>query len=64
MMAGGHGGMACMAEKYHGDGDVNGPLCKIGDVDIIDVNEQKACYVGRETKSPKVTQVRGRMMSW
>jgi hypothetical protein len=24
MMAGGHGSMACMAQEYHGDGDVDG----------------------------------------
>jgi hypothetical protein len=37
MMAGGHGGMACMAQDYHGD--VNGPLRKIGNMGVIDVDE-------------------------
>jgi hypothetical protein len=55
MMTKGHGGMACMAQYYHGDGDVNGPLCKIGNAGVIDVDERKACYVGREMKGPKVT---------
>jgi hypothetical protein len=48
MMMRGHDGLTCMAQEYHGDGDVNGPLRKIGNTEIIDVNEQKACYVGRE----------------
>jgi hypothetical protein len=48
MMVRKYGGVACMAEEYHGDGDVNGPLCKIGNSNVINVNEQKACYVGRE----------------
>jgi hypothetical protein len=39
MMAGEHGGMACMAQDYHGDGDVNGPLHKISNACIIDVDE-------------------------
>jgi hypothetical protein len=50
MMGGGHGGMACMAQKYHGDGDVDGPLHKIGNVGITNVDEHKACYMGKETK--------------
>jgi hypothetical protein len=37
MTVGGHGGMACMAQEYHGDGDADGPLCKIGNMDITDV---------------------------
>jgi hypothetical protein len=61
MRMGGHGGMAYMAQEYHGDGDVDGPLCKIGNVGVTHVNEQKACYTRRETKGPKVTRVRGRM---
>ncbi len=28
--------------------NVNGLLRKIGNTDIIDVNERKACYAGRE----------------
>ncbi len=38
-MVRGHGGMACMAQDYHGDRDVNDPLHKIGNVGKIDVNE-------------------------
>jgi hypothetical protein len=34
MTMGGHGGMACMAQEYHGDGDVDGPLRKIGNVGV------------------------------
>jgi hypothetical protein len=52
MMMGGHGDMACMAQEYHGDGDVDGPLCKIGNANIIHVNEKNACYLGRETEGP------------
>jgi hypothetical protein len=59
-----HGGMACMVQEYHGDGDVNGSLCKIGKVGVIDVNEWTACYVGREIEGPKVMRARGRMTSW
>jgi hypothetical protein len=59
----GHGGMACMAQKYHGHGDVNGPLCQIGNMNITYVNERKVCCVGREMEGPKVTRVKGRMMS-
>jgi hypothetical protein len=62
MMVGGHGGMACMAQKYHGDGDVNDPLCKIGNANITHVNEQKTCYARREMEGMKVKRVRGRMM--
>jgi hypothetical protein len=64
MMARKHGGIACMAQEYHGDGDVNGPLCEIGNVNVIDVNERKACYAGRETEDLEVMKVKGRMMSW
>jgi hypothetical protein len=60
----GHGGMACLAQEYHGDGDVNGSLCKIGNMRITNVNEWKACYMGKETKGSEVTGVRGRMTSW
>ncbi len=62
MTAEGHGSMACMAQEYHGDGDVDGPLCKIGNAGITHVNEWKACYKGRETEGPKVMRARGRMM--
>ncbi len=58
MMARKHGGVACMAQEYHGDGDVDGPLHKIGNSNV------KACYVGREMEDLEVTRVRGRMMSW
>jgi hypothetical protein len=37
MMIGGHGGMACMAcmaQEYQGDGDVNGMFRKINNVNI------------------------------
>jgi hypothetical protein len=51
-----------MAQEYHGDGDVDGPLCKIGNAGITHVNEWKACYKGRETEGPKVMRARGRMM--
>jgi hypothetical protein len=34
MMVGRYGGMACMAQEYHGDGDVDGPLRKIGNASI------------------------------
>jgi hypothetical protein len=62
MMVGGHGGMACMTQYYHGDGDVNGPLCKIGNTGITHVNERKACCAGREVEGLKVTRVRRRMI--
>jgi len=26
--------MACMAQEYHGDGDVDGPLHKIGNTNV------------------------------
>jgi hypothetical protein len=64
MMAKRHGGVACMAQKYHGDEDVNGPLHKIGNASITNVNEKKACYAGKEMEDLEVTRVRGRMMSW
>jgi len=57
----GHGGMACMAQKYHGDGDVDGPLHKIGIVGVTHVNEHKACYTRREIKVLEITRARGRM---
>jgi len=34
MMVRRHGGMECMAQEYHGDGDVNGPLHKIDNVSV------------------------------
>jgi len=34
----GHG-MVCMAQKYHGDGDVDGLLCKINNASITYVDE-------------------------
>jgi hypothetical protein len=34
MMARGYGDMACMAQEYHGDGDVDGPLCKRDNVSV------------------------------
>jgi hypothetical protein len=61
MMTGGHGGMACMAQEYHGDGDVDGLLCKISNVGVTDVNEWMACYAGREMEGPEDTRARGRM---
>ncbi len=61
MMEGGHGSMACMAQEYHGDGDVDGPLHKIGNAGIIHVNEQKACYKGKETEGLEVMKARGMM---
>jgi hypothetical protein len=60
----GHGGMACMAQEYHGGGDVNGLLHKIGNVGVIDVNERTACYARREIEGLEVTRARGRMVSW
>jgi hypothetical protein len=36
----------------HGDGDVDGMLHKVGSVGIINVNEQKACHMGKETEGP------------
>ncbi len=60
MMAGGHGGMTCMAQEYHGD--VDGPLRKIGNVGLTHVDERKACYVRREMEGSEVTRARGRMM--
>jgi hypothetical protein len=62
MTMGGHGGMACMAQEYHGDGDVNGPLGKIGNVGVTHVNELKTCYTRKETKGPEVMRTRGKMM--
>jgi len=61
MTMGGHGGMACMAQEYHGDGDVNGLLGKIGNMGIMHVDEPKACYTWRETKGPEVMKTKGRM---
>ncbi len=55
MMTGGHGGMACMAQDYHGDGDVDGPLRKIGDMYVFNVDEGKACYVGERKDDIMVT---------
>jgi hypothetical protein len=57
----GHGGMACMAQEYHGDGDVDGPLRKIGIVGVIHVNEHKACSTWREIKGLEITRARERM---
>jgi hypothetical protein len=31
--------MACMTQEYHGDGDVDGALHKIGNMGITNVNE-------------------------
>jgi hypothetical protein len=53
--------MACMAQEHHGDGDVDGLLCKIGNVGITHVDERKACYARREMEGLKVTSARGRM---
>jgi hypothetical protein len=39
MMEGGHGSMACMAQDYHGDGDVDGPLHKIDNACVTHVDE-------------------------
>jgi hypothetical protein len=64
MMARRHGGMTCMAQEYHGDGDVDGSLRKISNASVIDVNEQKAYYARRETKDLEIMRARGRMMSW
>jgi hypothetical protein len=64
MMVGGHGGMACMAQDYHGNGDVNGPLRKISNASVINVNEHKAYYARREMEGSEVTKAKGRMMSW
>jgi hypothetical protein len=64
MMARRHGGMACMGQEYHGDGDVDGPLRKISNICVTDVNERKVCYIGKETEDLVVTRVKGRMMSW
>jgi hypothetical protein len=64
MTTGGHGGMACMAQEHHGDGDVDGLLHKISNVGVTDVNDGPACYAGREMEGPEVTRARGRMTSW
>jgi hypothetical protein len=64
MMAKRHGGVACMAQEYHGDGDVDGPLCKIVNASVTNVNERKACYARREMGDLEVMIARGRMMSW
>jgi hypothetical protein len=63
MMAIKHGGMACMAQEYHGDGYVDGSLHKISNTSIIDVNEWKACYTRREMEDLEVRRARGGM-SW
>jgi hypothetical protein len=34
MMARGHGSMACMAQEYQGDGDVDGPFYKINNTNV------------------------------
>jgi len=62
-MVGRHGGMACMAQEYHGDGDVDGLLCKIDNMNVT-IDEWKACYPRRETKGSEVTKARGTKMSW
>jgi len=49
-----HGGIACMVQEYHGDGDVDGSLCKIGNAGVIDVDEWTACYVGREIEAQRL----------
>jgi hypothetical protein len=69
MMARGHGGMACMAQECHGDGDVDspihkisnasvidvdGPICKIGNASVIDVDDWKACYTRKETRAQRL----------
>ncbi len=64
MMVKRHGGVACMAQDYHGDGDVDGPLRKIVNANITDVNQQKACYTRREMEDLEVMNARGRMMLW
>jgi hypothetical protein len=64
MMAKRHGGVACMAQEYHGDRDVDGPLREIVNVSVTNVNERKACYAKREIKDLEVMSARGRMMSW
>ncbi len=53
-----------MAQEYHGDGDVDGPLCKIGNAGVTDVNESKPCYTRSKMEDLEVMRVRGRMMSW
>jgi hypothetical protein len=64
MMVKRHGGVACMAQEYHGDGDVDGPLRKIANANITDVNEWMACYIGREMEDLEVMSTKARMMSW
>ncbi len=67
MTVGGHGGMTCMAQEYHGDGDVDGPSRKIGNVGVTHVDERKACYAGREMEGPKITRGGGKddvMVTW
>jgi hypothetical protein len=64
MMAKRHGGVACMAQEYHGDRDVDGPSCKIVNASVTDVNERKAYYAGKEMEDLEVMSARGRMMSW
>ncbi len=63
MMTRGHGGMACMAQKHHGDGDVDGPLHNISNVGVTYVNGWKVCYVGREMEGLEVMHAKGKMMS-
>jgi hypothetical protein len=43
-----------MAQEDHGDGDVDGPLHKIGNVGVTNVGDQKVCCMGKETKGPGV----------
>jgi hypothetical protein len=38
MMATGHGGIIYMAQECHGDGDVDGPIYKISNASVIDVD--------------------------
>ncbi len=64
MMVKRHGGVACMAQEHQGDGDVDGPLHKIANASVTDVNERKACYTGREMEDLEVMSAKGRMMSW
>jgi hypothetical protein len=49
-----------MAQKYHGDGDVDGLLRKISNACITNVDEHKVCYLRKEMKGPRVMSARRR----
>ncbi len=59
--------MACMAQEYHGDGDVDGSLCKISNMGVTDVNERTACLRVKGNGGPRGDEGKGKddvMVTW